>query len=50
MSKNGFDALIEKISTLLPEGPYLYEEDFYTDQPMYFRIAEVIREVLFSEL
>lgn len=46
----GFDILLEKITDHLPEGPYLYESDYYTDQPMDLRISEVIREQLFLEL
>ena len=34
----------------LPEGPYLYESDYYTIQTMEFRIQEAIREQLFLEL
>ncbi len=50
VNRTGFEELIEKIAAHLPEGPYLYESDYYTDQPMDLRIIEVIREVLFSEL
>ncbi len=50
VNRVGFAELIEGISKYLPEGPYLYESDYYTDQPMDLRIQEVIREVLFSEL
>lgn len=46
----GFSELIEKISTHLPEGPFLYDSDYYTDQPMDLRISEVIREQLFLTL
>lgn len=46
----GFEELLEKISALLPEGPFLYDADYYTDQPMDLRIQEVIRERLFLEL
>lgn len=46
----GFDALITRITELLPEGEYLYSPEYYTDQPMDLRITEVIREILFSEL
>jgi GTP-binding protein Era len=46
----GFPELIAKISTHLPEGPFLYEADYYTDQPMDLRISEVIREQLFLSL
>ena len=46
----GFSELLAAISEKLPEGPYLYDEDYYTDQTMDFRISEVIREQLFVEL
>lgn len=49
-NREGFDDLIEKISEKLPNWPFLYDEDYYTDQNMDFRISEVIREVLFAEL
>lgn len=50
LTREGFDALIDHIASLLPEWPYLYDEDYYTDQSMDFRISEMIREVLFQEL
>ena len=40
----------EKIAEQLPEWPYLYEADQYTDQTMELRIQEIIREQLFAEL
>ena len=46
----GFEELLNAIANLLPEGPYLYEEDQYTDQTMDLRISEVIREQLFASL
>jgi GTPase len=49
-SGTGFAELIDAISAELPEGPYLYEEDQYTDQTMDLRISEVIREQLFAGL
>lgn len=49
-SHSGFDDLINKIAEFLPEWPYLYDEDYYTDQTMDFRITEVIREQMFAEL
>lgn len=49
-TKKWFDELLTKIQTLLPEWEFLYPADYYTDQPMDFRIAEVIREQLFLEL
>lgn len=50
VARIGFEELIAKITELLPEGPYLYESDYYTDQPMDLRISEIVREVLFREL
>ena len=50
INKVGFEDLIERIATFLPEWPYLYDEDQYTDQTMDLRIMEVIREQLFHEL
>jgi GTPase len=49
-TKQGFDELLEQISSHLPEEPYLYSPDYYTDQSMDLRIAEVIREQLFLSL
>jgi GTP-binding protein Era len=46
----GFEELITAIATKLPDGPYLYEADQYTDQTMELRVTEVIREILFEEL
>ena len=46
----GFAELIDAIAAELPEWPYLYEEDQYTDQTMDLRISEVIREQLFAGL
>lgn len=49
-NKIGFDELLSAIADKLPEGPYLYDEDQYTDQTMDLRISEVIREQLFAAL
>jgi GTPase len=46
----GFAELIDGIMPHLPEWPYLYTSDYYTDQSTELRIQEVIREVLFEEL
>ena len=50
VARTGFDVLLWKIIEYLPEGPFLYEADYYTDQPMDLRITEIIRERLFLEL
>ncbi len=49
-NKIGFDELLDAIAEKLPEWPYLYDEDQYTDQTMDLRISEVIREQLFASL
>ena len=50
VARTWFTELIEKISLSLPEWPYLYDPEYYTDQTMELRIQEVIRERLFLEL
>ncbi len=50
LTGEGFDELMSAVSEKLPSGPYLYSPDYYTDQPMDFRIQEVIREALFRNL
>lgn len=42
--EEGVDTLLQKLRELAPEGEQLYPDDFYTDQPPEFRIAEIIRE------
>jgi GTP-binding protein Era len=44
LKAQGLDKLREKLYALAPEGERLYPEDYYTDQPPDFRIAEIIRE------
>lgn len=41
---SGVDDVLRTLFDLAPEGPHLYDEEFYTDQEVDFRIAEVIRE------
>lgn len=40
----GIDDVLRALFDLAPEAPHLYGEEFYTDQEVDFRIAEVIRE------
>ncbi len=42
--EKGIDILKDTLFNLSPEGEQLYLDDFYTDQPPEFRIAEIIRE------
>ncbi len=38
------DELLIELFKLAPEGPLLYDEQEFTDQPLEFRISEIIRE------
>jgi GTP-binding protein Era len=42
--QDGLDILIHKIVDALPTGERYYPKDQYTDQPMRFMVAELIRE------
>jgi GTPase len=41
---DGVDGLLAKLEELAPVGDMMYPEEFYSDQPPDFRIAEIIRE------
>ncbi len=41
---SGIETLKEALFNAAPEGELLYPEEFYTDQPPEFRMAEIIRE------
>lgn len=40
----GVDELLIELYKVSPTGPLMYPEDSYTDQPLEFRISEIIRE------
>jgi GTPase len=42
--RDGLDLLVRKIVQALPQGERFYPKDQYTDQPMRFMVAELIRE------
>ena len=44
LNGGGIVELLQALWQLAPEGDRLYPEDFYTDQPPDFRIAEIVRE------
>jgi GTP-binding protein Era len=44
----GVAELITKITNLLPQGPFYYPEDEFTDRDMRFLCAEIIREKIFK--
>ncbi len=41
---DGVDEILIELFRVAPEGDLLYAEDAYTDQPLEFRISEIIRE------
>jgi GTPase len=47
--KDGLDILVRKIVDALPAGERYYPKDQYTDQPMRFMVAELIRERILVE-
>ncbi|GBR50059.1 GTP-binding protein Era [Neokomagataea thailandica NBRC 106555] len=46
---NGVDDLMDRLSQVLPEGPYLYPEDDLTDLPDRLLAAELVREQIFMQ-
>ena len=44
----GMEELIARIISCLPEGVPYFPEDMVTDQPLGFRLAEIVREKLFE--
>lgn len=47
--KDGLEILVRKIVDALPAGERYYPKDQYTDQPMRFMVAELIRERILVE-
>lgn len=47
VEKKWFEVLLQKIKQFLPLWHPYYPDDYYTDQDIYFRISEVIREKVF---
>lgn len=43
-------SFLEKVASLLPEGPHLYPKDQLTDRPTQFVVGELIREQVFRQL
>ncbi len=50
LAKTGLDALLNLLFEIAPQGQAMYPEDFYTDQEVDFRIAELIREKAMNKL
>ncbi len=47
--RDGLDVLVRKIVEALPRGERYYPKDQYTDQPVRFMVAELIRESILIE-
>lgn len=50
LAKTGLEPLLSLLFELSPEGHPMYPDDFYTDQEVDFRIAELIREKAMNRL
>ena len=48
--KEGIEALLSCLFEMAPSGEPLYPEEYYTDQDINFRIAEIIREKAINRL
>ncbi|MFZ1940976.1 MAG: GTPase Era [Terracidiphilus sp.] len=49
LKRDGLDVLLRKIVEVLPKGERYYPKDQYTDQPLRFMVAELIRESILIE-
>jgi len=49
-NNTGIEALLAALYDIAPEGEAFYSEEFYTDQEVEFRIAEIIREQAVNRL
>ena len=49
LKRDGLDLLLNKIVAALPAGERYYPKDQYTDQPIRFMVAELIRESILIE-
>jgi GTP-binding protein Era len=47
--RDGLDVLVRKIVDVLPTGERYFPKDQYTDQPIRFMVAELIRESILTE-
>jgi GTP-binding protein Era len=47
---DGVDALVARVASVLPEGPFLYPADEIATQPVRFFAAELVREVALEQL
>jgi GTP-binding protein Era len=50
LKKEGLEALLDCLFSIAGQGEPFYPEDYYTDQDLNFRIAEIIREKAVNRL
>lgn len=50
LKRTGLETVLDRLFNLAPEGEAMYPEDYYTDQQVDFRIAELIREKAMNRL
>jgi len=50
LTGDGIDALLARVMSVLPEGPFLYPDDEIATQPTRFFAAEFVREAAFEQL
>jgi GTP-binding protein Era len=42
----GVEALVAHLAALMPEGPFMFDEGAFSDQPLDVRLAELVREAV----
>lgn len=50
LKKQGLDAMLDEISSLIPAGPWMFDEDQISDMPMRMMAAEITREKIYERL
>jgi len=50
LKNDGLDRVVAELTMRLPEGPFFFPEEMYTDQPDQFLAAELVREKYLSRL
>lgn len=49
LTGEGVELLVRELASLVPWGPPYFPADMVTDQPLGFRLAEIVREALFAQ-
>lgn len=50
LEEDGLDRVVSELRARLPQGPFFFPEEMYTDQPDQFLAAELVREKYLSRL